>query len=214
MTGTRWVLFLVRGKISNLLRDLPREQDNAPKTHMFLSDYLSMREKKNGRHDWSLAKLCGVVSYLACYLVRLSQISSSSPATAALAACDTSFRRSPWWASSAPRRGSSPGCRHPRLCPATGRTETCPPNRLICLVLLVKAMLGWIFFEKLRLCLLVCVSCDLITDHNAFHQPLGVETRVIMTHLHCGQLTQVLALEGKGRVLFKLWVNTWGEQNS
>lgn len=46
---------------------------------------------------------------------------------------------------------------------------------------------------------LVCVPCDLIPDHDALHQPLGVEPRVVVTHLHGGQFAQVLALKEKRR---------------
>lgn len=45
-----------------------------------------------------------------------------------------------------------------------------------------------------KTCSLVGMSCDLIADHNTLHQPLCVEACVIMTHLHCGQLSQILAL--------------------
>lgn len=43
-------------------------------------------------------------------------------------------------------------------------------------------------------CSLVSVPRNLVADQNALHQPLCVEPRVIMTHLYCRQLAQVLAL--------------------
>lgn len=43
-------------------------------------------------------------------------------------------------------------------------------------------------------CSLVSVPRNLVADENALHQPLCVEPRVIVTHLYCRQLAQVLAL--------------------
>lgn len=56
-----------------------------------------------------------------------------------------------------------------------------------------------------KTCSLVRVPCDLVTDKHTLHQPFCVQPRVIMTHLHCCKLAQVLALmerdegERKGR---------------
>lgn len=42
--------------------------------------------------------------------------------------------------------------------------------------------------------LLVSVPCDLVADHDTLHEPLRVESCVIVTHLHCSELAQVLTL--------------------
>lgn len=47
--------------------------------------------------------------------------------------------------------------------------------------------------------LLVRVPCDLIADHDALHEPLGVEPRVIVAHLHGCEFAQVLALSEEER---------------
>lgn len=43
-------------------------------------------------------------------------------------------------------------------------------------------------------CSLVRVPRNLVADENALHQPLCVEPRIIVTHLYCRQLAQVLTL--------------------
>ena len=50
-----------------------------------------------------------------------------------------------------------------------------------------------------RMCLLVSVPRDLVADDDALHQPLCVEPCVVMPHLHCGQLAQVLTLRERER---------------
>lgn len=45
-------------------------------------------------------------------------------------------------------------------------------------------------------CSLVRVPRDLVADEHALHQPFCVEPGVVVTHLHRGELAQVLALMG------------------
>ena len=55
--------------------------------------------------------------------------------------------------------------------------------------------------------LLVSVPCDLVADHNELHKPFRVESCVIVTHLHRGELSQVLALRNhKPIVTFKMQI--------
>lgn len=48
--------------------------------------------------------------------------------------------------------------------------------------------------------LLVSMPCYFISDHNIFHKPLGIQPWIIMSYLHCGQFSQVLALQIKQKV--------------
>lgn len=57
----------------------------------------------------------------------------------------------------------------------------------------------WQVKKSLKCLSLVCVPGNLVADQNALHQPLCIEPRVIVTHLHCGQFAQVLALREKER---------------
>lgn len=43
--------------------------------------------------------------------------------------------------------------------------------------------------------LLISVPRDLVADHHILHEPLSIETWVVVAHLHRGKLAQVLALQ-------------------
>lgn len=58
----------------------------------------------------------------------------------------------------------------------------------------------WVSFSQ-KTHSLVSVPCDLIAHHDTLHKPLCVEPRVIVTHLHRGQLAKVLALRGEKRTV-------------
>lgn len=60
------------------------------------------------------------------------------------------------------------------------------------ILLTPREMSGWY--------LLVSMPCYFISDHNIFHKPLGIQPWIIMSNLHCGQFSQVLALQIKQSV--------------
>lgn len=47
---------------------------------------------------------------------------------------------------------------------------------------------------------LVRVPSDLVPHHDTLHQPLCIQSWVIVAHLYCGELTQILALQEKDTV--------------